>query len=104
MKDVVANLVTFGVKTIGARTEQDLDEAARAFASAVITGGITAVMAILLHRSAKQIQAVRGPNILDAARPRDPGLLKPPPDTQPGQLWRKPTVTGDPAMPPGEGR
>jgi hypothetical protein len=104
MKDVVANLVTFGVKTINAQSEQDLDEAARAFASAVITGGITAVMAILLRRSAKQIQAVRGPTVLEAASPREPGLVRPPRDTQPGELWRKPTVTGDPTMPSGTGR
>jgi hypothetical protein len=104
MKDVVANLVTFGVKTIRAQNEQDLDEAARAFASAVITGGITAVMAILLRRSAKQIQATRGANILDAARPRNPGLKTVAPDTQPGAAWRKPTITGDPALGPGAGK
>jgi hypothetical protein len=103
MKDVGANLVTFGVKTIGAQREQDLDEAARAFASAVIIGSITAVMAILLRRSATQIQATRGANILDAARPRNPGLKSVPPDSQAGVTWRKPNITGDPTLPPRAG-
>jgi hypothetical protein len=103
MKDVVSNLITFGIKTIGARSDQDLDEAARAFANAVIIGGITAVMAILLRRSAKQIQATRGTSPLQAARPRSPGLGNIGPDSQAGAQWRRPTVTADPAAPAGTG-
>jgi hypothetical protein len=80
------------------------DRAAKAFASALMTAGITAVMALLLRRSAKQLQATRGPTIADVVKPRSPGLAQVEPDTQAGALWRKPTLTGDPTMPAGEGQ
>jgi len=104
IEDVARNLVTFGTTAINARSEADLDRAARAFASAVVTAGITAVMALLLRRGAKQLQATRGASIADVARPRSPGLAQVEADSQAAQLWRRPTVTADPSMPPGTGR
>jgi hypothetical protein len=103
MEDVLRNLVTFGQTAIGAQTDADLDRAARAFAQAVITAGITAVMALLLRRSAKQLQATRGATLGEVARPRSPGLANVGQDPQPGTLWSKPKVTGDPTLPAGEG-
>jgi hypothetical protein len=60
-------------------------------------------MALLLRRSARQLQASRGVRVVDAARPRQPGLRGAGVDSQAGRLWRKPTVTGDPNMPAGRG-
>src|SRR5207344_1783079 len=54
--DVAQNLLKFG-KCIDARSEQDLQVAAQAFATATIKGGITVIMAILLRRGAKTMQA-----------------------------------------------
>jgi len=102
--DVAQNLVTFGTTAINAQNDADIDRAARAFASAVVTGGITAVMALLLRRSARQLQATRGASVTQVARPRRPGLAQVEADTQAGQPWRRPTVTGDATMPPGTGR
>lgn len=103
MTDVMRSLVTFGTTALAAKTEADIDVAARAFASAVVTAGITAVMALLLRQSARQLQATRGANIGDVIRPRNPGLRPVSPDSQAGSFWRRPTVTGDPTMPPGRG-
>jgi hypothetical protein len=104
IENVVRDLVTFGTTAIRAKDESDLDRAGQAFASALITAGITAVMAILLRRSAKQIQATRGATLSEVARVRSPGLAPVETDSQAAQLWRKPTVTGDPTLKPGSGR
>lgn len=101
--DVVKSLVEFGTTAINARTEDDLDRAGKHFAHAAVTGGLTAIMAILLRRSAKGLQASRGATIGEVMKPAKPGLVKVAPDTQPGQAIRKPTVTGDPSLPPGRG-
>jgi hypothetical protein len=61
-------------------------------------------MAILLRRSAKQLQVVRGPTISEVARLRNPGLANVEADSQANALWRKPTVTGDASMRAGAGR
>src|SRR5215471_3991715 len=46
MEDVLRNLVDFGQGAIRATSEDDLDRAAQAFARAIVTAGITAVMAL----------------------------------------------------------
>ena len=97
IEDVMRELWAFGTTAIHARSDEDLDQAGRAFASAIVTAGVTAVMALLLRRSAKEI-SVRGPSWVDAARPQKPGLVGVGTDPRPGELWSKPTATGDPAM------
>jgi hypothetical protein len=103
IEGVVRDLVFFGTTAIRAQGEADLDSAGQAFASAVITAGITAVMAILLRRSAKQLQITRGPTLAEVTRVKSAGLVNVEADTQAGQLWRKPTLTGDPSLPAGHG-
>lgn len=101
-------LYEFAVSSINARSEQDLDRAARAFAGAVVEGGITTIMAVLLRKTATQLQATRGPRVRDVMRHRNkPGtnsvLEDIGPDSQANQRWRKPTTTEDPTLPPGDG-
>ncbi len=101
--DVAKYLYTFADKTINARSEDDLDAAAKAFSQAVVLAGITAVMAILLHRSAKKIQVARGESVAEAIRPRSPGLPRVGPDPETGRVWSKPGIESDPGLAPGEG-
>jgi hypothetical protein len=100
---VLEDLVDFAQTAISAKGDEDIDKAARAFANAITTAGITAVTAILLRRSAKQIQATRGTSVTRVGRPVDPGLVAVEEDVQAGVLWRKPTIKGDPNMPAGTG-
>ena len=66
--------------------------------------GITAIMALLLRRGARQLQATRpGASALQLATPRNPGLLGVGADSQAGQLLRRPTTTLDPARAAGTG-
>jgi hypothetical protein len=102
--DVANNLYSFATTAINAQTEQDLDRAAKSFARAVVEGGITTVMALLLRRSARQLQATRGASIGSVARPRNPGLGTVGADSQAGRIWRRPTTTGDPSLPAGAGK
>jgi len=101
--DVARNLLEFGDKALNARRDEDIDLAARAFASAVVMGGLTAVMALLLRRGATQLQATRGASVSQAIRPRSRGLSQVGADSQAGSAWRRPSVTGDASMPAGEG-
>lgn len=101
--DVAENLLTFGNKTINARRDEDIETAAKAFAAAVVTAGLTAVMALLLRRSATQLQATRGASISEVIRPRSPGLAQVGVDSQEGHFWRRPSVTGDASLAAGEG-
>lgn len=101
---VAQDLVAFGSGAVSAKSEADLDRAGQAFASAAVMAGITVVMALLLRRSAKQLQATRGSTISEVARLRDPGLAQVEADSQAGSLWRKPTITGDPSLKPGGGQ
>jgi hypothetical protein len=101
--DVAENLLIFGDKTINAQRDEDIDIAARAFAAAVVTAGLTAVMALLLRRSATQLQATRGSSMSQVIRPRSPGLAQVGADSQAGRFWRRPSVTGDASLPAGEG-
>jgi hypothetical protein len=103
IEDVVRSLIDFGVTAYRAQTEADLDRAARAFGHAVVVAGVTAVLSLLLRRSARQIQNGRGMSVAQAARPREPGLVDVGVDSQGGKLVRQPTVTGDPKLPAGEG-
>ncbi len=99
---VATDLIAFGVGVVRARTDGDLDRAAASFAAAVTAAGVTVVFAILLRRSAAKLQA-RGPGVASIVRPREPGLLAVEADPDSGGLLRKPTVTGDPALPAGQG-
>jgi len=101
--DVAKDLYTFAERTLTARTEADLDAAAKAFSHAIVLAGITVVMAVLLRKSAKQVEVARGPNIVDAMRPREPGLVKVGPDPEAGKIWSRPGIKTDPALGPGEG-
>ena len=66
--DVANNLLIFSIKTINARNDEDLNIAARVFAAAVITAGLTAVMALLLRKSATQLQVTRGASVSQVIR------------------------------------
>ena len=50
---VAQDLYKFGDYALNAKSEQELDLAAKYFAHAVVVGGITTIMALLLRRSAK---------------------------------------------------
>jgi len=101
--DVAKDVYTFAKLTVNARTEADLDRAAQAFSHAIVLAGITVIMALLLRRSVKEIQATRGASVADAMRPRDPGLPRVGPDPQAGRMWSRPGITSDPTLPAGEG-
>jgi hypothetical protein len=101
--DVAKDLYAFADTAVHARSDQDLDRAAQAFARAVVQAGITTVIALLLRRSAKQIQASRGTSVSAAIRPRSPGLPAVEADTQAGRLWRRPTTNLDASMAAGTG-
>lgn len=101
--DVAKDLATFADCTINAKIENDLEKAAQAFSHAIVLAGITVIMALLLRRSVKQIQATRGANVMDAMRPRNPGLPKVGTDPAKGRLWSKPGIKSDPGLPAGEG-
>jgi hypothetical protein len=100
-----ANRLYEGVTTaLGAQTDEDLDRAARAFADAVVQAGVSTVLALLLRKSAVEMQASRGATLKEVVRLRSkPGLADVGPDAQAGRWWRKPSLTRDPAMTPGEG-
>lgn len=101
--DVAKDLATFADCTINAKIENDLEKAAQAFSHAIVLAGITVIMALLLRRSVKQIQATRGANVMDAMRPRNPGLPKIGADPAKGRLWSKPGIESDPDLPAGWG-
>jgi len=50
---VAQDLYKFGDYALNAKSDQELDLAAKHFAHAVVVGGITTVLAILLRRSTK---------------------------------------------------
>lgn len=103
MKDVAEDVYTFAMRTINGRTDADLDAAADAFSHAVVLAGITTIMALLLRRSVKEIQVTRGPGLLNAMRPRNPGLPAVGSDPAAGRMWSRPGIVSDPALPAGEG-
>src|SRR5262249_37001712 len=71
--DVGENLTKFG-NCINAQARSDLETAAKAFAEAAVKGGLTVIMAVLLRRSAKGLQAARAPGV---ARPSWLRIAKP---------------------------
>jgi len=101
--DVAKDVYTFADRTINARSEDDLEKASQAFSHAVVLAGITVIMALLLRSSVKEIQATRGANVVDAMRPRSPGLPRVGADPEAGRLWSKPGIKSDPSLPAGEG-
>src|SRR5262245_16050012 len=101
--DVVKDLYTFTERTMNANSEADLEAAAKALSHAIVLAGITVVMALLLRKSAKQVETARGPTIVAAMRPREPGLIEVGPDPFAGKIWSRPGITMDPTLPPGAG-
>jgi hypothetical protein len=101
--DVAKDFYTFAEATLTARNDADLERAAAAFSHAVILAGITVVMAVLLRRSVKSVQAARGPKVMDALRPKKPGLPPVTKDPQAGRIWSRPGIKSDPKLPAGEG-
>ena len=94
--DVSKNLMEFG-KCIQATSDADLDRSAKAFADAVVAGGITVVMALLLRKGAKTAQAPVGlqASWLEVAKPTRPfGLPDVGPDPYAGKVWSKVSETG----------
>ena len=98
--DVAKDVYTFADRTINARMDNDLDKAAQAFSHAVVLAGITVIMALLLRRSVKGIQATRGATVTEAMRPRSPGLPRVDPDPETGRVWSKPGITATPVCRP----
>jgi hypothetical protein len=109
--DVAENLLKFG-KCIDARSEQDLQVAAKAFADATIKGGITVIMAILLRRGAKavEVRAVPGVanpslmQVIEGITPKRIGLPNVGVDPQAGKWWSSYTTIGKKSMPAGTGK
>jgi hypothetical protein len=106
--DVAEKLIEFG-KCINAQTSEELDVCAKAFAEAAVKGGITVIMAILLRRGAKGLEAARAPGVtnpswLEVATPKRPfGLPKVGLDPQPGTWWSRIPAVADASLPAGEG-
>ena len=97
--DVAKDLYAFADGAINGKSDRDLDLAAQAFSRAVVKGGVTVVMAVLLRRSVKQIQAARGPTVAQAMKPADPGLPRVGPDPAGKKLWSNPgTNLSDPTV------
>ncbi len=101
--EVASELYTFAERTLRARSEADLDAAAKSFQHAVVLAGVTAVMALLLRQSVRQVVTTRGANVGQAMRPREPGLPEVGPDPEPGRIWSKPAVVADATEPAGAG-
>jgi hypothetical protein len=105
--NVVENLMEFG-KCLVAKTDADLDRSAKAFADAVVTGGITIIMAILLRKGAKAAEArvpgVARPSWLEVAKPKGAiGLPSVGPDPYAGKIWSRVSATGTLTRPAGTG-
>src|SRR5277367_5331103 len=66
--DVAQDLYAFADAAVNGKSEADLEKGAQAFSHAIVLAGITVIMAILLRRSAKEIELSRGPNVSDALR------------------------------------
>jgi hypothetical protein len=102
--DVATDVYNFANLTLNAKTEDDLEKASQAFSHAIVLAGITVIMALLLRRSVKEIQATRGPNVSDALVRKNPvGLPKAGADPESGRIWSKPGIISDPTLPAGEG-
>jgi len=101
--DVAKDVYAFADLTLNACSDQDLENASKAFSHAVVLAGITVIMALLLRRSVKQISAARGPNVMQAMRPRNPGLRPVAVDPEAGKLWSRPAIRIDPAKAAGQG-
>lgn len=95
--DLGQDLLTFANLTLFGTTDAQLDEAAKCFARAVVVGGIDLIMAILLHRSLKQMRA--SPRTSLAPK----GLLPvgPPPPMNPGELFYRPKISRPFSLPSG---
>jgi len=90
-------LYNFGLTTINAKREEDLDRAARHFSEAVALIGIQAVMAILLKKAPKTFRQSHNnaPTYTLRSLPTAPST--------PGRLFYRPKITADPTLPRGEG-
>jgi hypothetical protein len=82
-------LYRFASTAIGAKNENDLDQAAQHFARAVAIGGVTVVLSVLTRGAGRSL------------RGRVPRIAGPPP---PGRgLFSKPGIVRNPHLPAGEG-
>jgi hypothetical protein len=100
---VLDQLLAFGGAAVHAKDDRDLDRAARAFAAAAVAAGITAIMAVLLRRSAESLRSTRGLSLREIAVPEQPGLVNVDPPPEANGLFSKSTVTGTRSLPAGEG-
>lgn len=75
--DGAGALISFGAEAYGARSDADLDRAARYFARAVTILGVAIVQAVLLHGQLRGFRARGQPRIYPRIRVNDP----PPPAT-----------------------
>lgn len=92
--DLAEALWAFADRALNAKTDQDLDEAARHFARAVTLGGVDLIAALLLRRSARSVRA-RG-------RLRISGLIDAgPPPASGGRLFYRPRITRPTRLPDG---
>ena len=88
----------FGRTVLSAKSQTDLDGAANHLAKAVITGGITTLMAVLLRGNVRNVRA-RGGIQAKSGWIQEAG---PPPPSE-GGLFRKPVIAKDPTLPAGAG-
>ncbi|MGH7673842.1 MAG: hypothetical protein ACREMV_01105 [Gemmatimonadales bacterium] len=98
--DVAEALWAFADRALHAKTDQDLDEAARHFARAVTIGGVDLIAALLLRRSARSVKArvgARGLPPVRAPRLMDVG----PPPASGGRLFYRPTISRPTRLPGG---
>jgi hypothetical protein len=101
--DAAGKLYKFVDTTSHARSEDDLNRAAQALADAVVELGVTAIMAVLLHRSLKKLPGQLSTRI-KTIRTTRPGLWRVSPDFQADALWRRATIRPNPNLPEGAGR
>ncbi len=94
--DLAEALWAFADTALNAKTEQDLDQAARHFARAVTIGGVDLIAALLLRKNIRSVRTRGGPMI------RTPGLIDAgPPPASGGRLFYRPTVTRPTRLPGG---
>jgi hypothetical protein len=85
--DVAGDLKDFVDLALGAKKPEDLDRSAEHFAKAVAAVGVNVITAVLLHKASGKVKA----------------RLKQSSNPVAQKLFNRPTVTGDPTLPAGEG-
>lgn len=85
--EVARDMNAFVNLALDAKTSADLDRSSEHFAMAVATVGVNVIVALLLHKASGRIKA----RLRKSSNP----IAK--------RIFYRPPVTGDPALPPGEG-